>query len=57
LQLEGSGEHNLAGDSPAELFFTISKRDGAFYVESVDVERPPGCPGNALPRGAREALP
>jgi hypothetical protein len=57
LQLEGAGEHDLPGDLPAELFFTISKRDNAFYVESVDRERPPGCPGNTLPRGAREALP
>jgi hypothetical protein len=57
LQLEGSGEHDLPGDLPAELFFTISQRDGVFYVESVDKERPPGCPGNTLPRGAREALP
>jgi hypothetical protein len=57
LQLEGSGEHNLPGDLPAEVFFTITKRDNAFYVESVDKERPPGCPGNTLPRGAREALP
>lgn len=57
LQLEGAGEHDLPGDLPAELFFAISKRDGAFYVESVDKERPPGCPGNTLPRGAREALP
>ncbi len=57
LQMEGSGEHDLPGDLPSELFFTISKRDGAFYVESVDKERPPGCPGNTLPRGAREALP
>jgi hypothetical protein len=57
LQLEGAGEHDRPGDLPAELFFTISKRDSAFYVESVDKERPPGCPGNTLPRGAREALP
>lgn len=57
LELEGSGEHDLPGDLPAELFFTISKHDGAFYVEGVDKERPPGCPGNTLPRGAREALP
>jgi hypothetical protein len=57
LQLEGSGERDLPGDLPGELFFTVSKRDNAFYVESVDQERPPGCPGNALPRGAREALP
>ncbi|HKV62121.1 MAG TPA: hypothetical protein VJO16_09420 [Candidatus Acidoferrum sp.] len=57
LQLEGAGEHDLPGDVPAELFFTISKRESTFYVESVDKERPPGCPGNTLPRGAREALP
>jgi hypothetical protein len=57
LQLEGAGEHDLPRDVPAELFFTISKHDNAFYVESVDKERPPGCPGNTLPRGAREALP
>ncbi len=53
LMLEGTGEHDL----PDELFFTVSKRDGAFYLENVDKDRPPGCPGNALPRGAREALP
>jgi hypothetical protein len=57
LQLEGPGERDLPGDLPGELFFTIAKRDSAFYVESVDKERPPGCPGNTLPRGAREALP
>ena len=57
LQLEGTGEHDLPGDLPDELFFTISKRDGSFYVESIGKDRPPGCPGDALPRGAREALP
>ena len=57
LQLEGSGEHDLPGDLPAELYFTIAKRDNTFFVESVDKERPPGCPGNTLPRGEREALP
>jgi hypothetical protein len=57
LLLEGTGEHDLPGDLPEELFLTITKRDGAFYMESVARERPPGCPGNALPRGAREALP
>jgi len=57
LQLEGSGEHDLPGDLPTELFFTIAKHEDAFYVESVDKERPPGCPGNTLPRGAREAVP
>ncbi len=57
LQLEGTGEHDLPGDLPDELFFTISKRDGAFYVESIGKDRPPGCPGEALPRGARDALP
>jgi hypothetical protein len=57
LQLEGSGDHDLPGDMPAELFFTISKRNNAFYVEGVDKERPVGCPGNTLPHGAREALP
>ncbi len=57
LQLEGTGEHDLPRDLPDELFFTVSKRDGAFYVENVAKDRPPGCPGNALPRGARDALP
>jgi len=57
LLLEGTGEHDLPGDLPDELFFTISKRDGAFYVEDVAKDRPPGCPGDALPRGARDALP
>jgi hypothetical protein len=57
LLLQGSGEHDLPGDMPDELFFTISKRDDAFYLDSIDKERPPGCPGNTLPRGAREALP
>jgi hypothetical protein len=57
LMLEGTGEHDLPGDLPDELFFTITKRDGAFYLESVEKDRAPGCPGNALPRGAREALP
>ena len=56
LQLE-AGEHDLPDDLPSELFFTISKRENAFYVDGVDKERPPGCPGNTLPRGAREALP
>jgi hypothetical protein len=57
LQLEGTGEHDLAGDLPDELFFTVTKRDGAFYLESVEKDRPSGCPGNALPRGSTEALP
>ncbi len=57
LQLEGTGEHDLPGDFPDELFFTVTKRDGAFYMENVAKARPPGCPGNALPRGARDALP
>jgi len=57
LQVEGTGEHDLPGDLPDELFFTISKRDGAFYVESIGKDRPPGCPGEALPRGARDPLP
>jgi hypothetical protein len=57
LQLEGTGEHDLPGDLPDELFFNISKRDGTFYVESIGKDRPPGCPGEALPRGARDALP
>jgi hypothetical protein len=57
LQLEGTGEHDLPADLPDELFFTINKREGAFYLESVDKDRPPGCPGNALPRGAREVVP
>jgi hypothetical protein len=57
LLLEGAGEHDPPGELPDELFFVISKREGAFYVESVGKDRPPGCPGNTLPRGAREALP
>ena len=57
LLLEGAGEHDPPGDLPDELFFTITKRDGAFYLENVERERPPGCPGNALPHGGREALP
>jgi hypothetical protein len=57
LLLEGAGEHDPPGDLPDELFFVISKREGTFYVESVGKDRPPGCPGNTLPRGAREALP
>jgi hypothetical protein len=57
LLVEGTGEHDLPGDLPDELFFGIAKRDGAFYMESIGRDRPPGCPGNALPRGARDALP
>jgi hypothetical protein len=57
LLLEGAGEHDPPRDLPDELFFTITKRDGAFYLENVERERPPGCPGNALPLGVREALP
>jgi len=57
LTLASSDEHDPPGDLPDELFFTISKRDGAFYLEDVGKDRPPGCPGNTLPRGAREALP
>jgi hypothetical protein len=57
LMLEGTGEHDLPGDLPDELYFTVTKRDGAFYLDSVEKDRPPGCPGNAFPRGARDALP
>jgi hypothetical protein len=57
LHLEGTGEHDRPGNVPDELFFAITERDGAFYLENVEKERPPGCPGNTLPRGAREALP
>jgi len=42
---------------PEEIFFTVVKRDGVFYMESVDKDRPPGCPGNSLPRGARDGFP
>jgi len=57
LQLESTGLHDLPGDLPDEIFFTVVKRDGVFYMESVDKDRPPGCPGNSLPRGARDAFP
>jgi len=56
LLLEGTGERERPEDLPDELFFTITKRDGAFYMENVENDRPPGCPGNARPRGAADAL-
>jgi hypothetical protein len=57
LLLEGTGEHELPRDFPDELYFTVTKRDGAFYLESVEKDRPPGCPGKAYATGARDALP
>lgn len=35
-------------ESP-HLFFTVSVKDDAFNLEGIDVERPPGCPGEAPP--------
>jgi hypothetical protein len=50
--LEGSGEKELPEDIPDELFFTIVKREGAFYLEGVATDPPPGCPGNAPAKGS-----
>jgi hypothetical protein len=51
LSLEGSSEKDLPEDVPEELFFTVVKRDGAFYIDGVAEERPGGCPGESRPRG------
>ncbi len=32
---------------PLELFFTVSKRNGAFYMTDISQKRAPGCPGEA----------
>ena len=57
LLLEGAGEHALPKDFPEELFFTVKQSQGAFYVESADKERPPGCPGNAVAVGSKDVAP
>jgi len=51
LTLEGSSEKDLPEDVPEELYFTIVKRDGAFYLDGAAEERPGGCPGESQPRG------
>jgi hypothetical protein len=35
-------------ESP-HLFFTVAMKEDAFNLEGIDVERPPGCPGEAPP--------
>jgi hypothetical protein len=35
-------------ESP-HLFFTVSMKKDAFSLEGIDLERPPGCPGEAPP--------
>jgi len=47
LFLEPKGAADTPSESPDELFFTIIRRDGAFYVAEVDTERSSGCPGEA----------
>lgn len=47
LLLEGSGEKELPQDLPDEVFFTIIKREAAFFLEGVATDRPPGCPGGS----------
>jgi hypothetical protein len=49
LLLEAWGDSEPPPDLPGELFFTIVRRDGAFYVADVVTDRPPGCPGEARP--------
>jgi hypothetical protein len=51
LTLEGSSEKDLPEDLPEELFFTVVKRDGAFYLDGVAERRPGRCPGESRPRG------
>ncbi|MGH9470445.1 MAG: hypothetical protein ACRD1N_08905 [Terriglobia bacterium] len=31
--------------APPEIYFTIARRQGIFRVQSVSLDRPPGCPG------------
>jgi hypothetical protein len=31
------------------LFFTVSMKQDAFNLEGLDLERPPGCPGESPP--------
>lgn len=57
LLLEGAEEHALPKDFPEELFFTVKQSQGAFYLEGVEKERPPGCPGNAMAAGSKEVAP
>lgn len=47
LFLEPRGDSDAPADLPDEVFFTILRRDGAFYVADVATERPSGCPGEA----------
>jgi hypothetical protein len=35
-------------ESP-RLFFTVFMKEDAFNLEGIDLERPPGCPGEAPP--------
>lgn len=55
LLLEGSGEKELPEDLPDELFFTVIKREGAFFLNGVVTDRPEGCPGKSRPSGYSHA--
>jgi hypothetical protein len=59
LELEGTAEKDLPEDLPEELFFTVIKRDGAFYLSGLADERPKGCPGESHPQshGLENPLP
>lgn len=50
LKLEGGG-------FPCELFFSLSRRQDAFFIDNVSDVRPGGCPGSAKPRRAGDTLP
>lgn len=34
---------------PAELYFTIRRKHGTFYLHDINEVRPPGCPGETSP--------
>jgi hypothetical protein len=34
---------------PAELYFTITRKHGTFYLRDINEVRPPGCPGEGSP--------
>lgn len=36
---------------PQELFFTVTKQGEAFYLQRIDIIRPPVCPGETPPAG------
>ncbi|MGH9773269.1 MAG: hypothetical protein ACRD4Q_16495, partial [Candidatus Acidiferrales bacterium] len=42
---------------PPEIYFMVARRQGLFRVQSVSLDRPPGCPGQAQPTRPLGSLP